>query len=123
MGSIRVTDTRTWRSAGYDEADEHQFLVGDDRTDEDEAGEGRSKLPSLDGDEEDRLGRRGLGVMGNAGAQLSRLDIHTSNGHLNEEDGSPDNESRGLCAKAGIILVRYFQLNLDFRLGHSPQHV
>lgn len=121
MGSIRVTDTRTWRSAGYDEADEHQFLVGDDRTNEDEAGEGRSKSLSLDGDEEDRLGRR-LDVMGNAGAQLSRLDIHTSNGHLNGEDGSPDNESRGLSAKAGIILVRYFQLHLNFRLGHSPQH-
>jgi len=101
-----VTDTRTWRSggvAGYDDADEHHQFLG--RDEENGDGEMRSRSSSLGGEREG-LGR--LGVMGNPGARLSRLDVGASNGDLNEEDdGLPNNIASGaggLSAKAGIIL-------------------
>lgn len=115
MGSIRVTDTRTWSGTGGayadGDGDERRFLVRGDRDDDEEDGdrEARSRSPSLDRARGNGLGRGRLGVMGNAGAQLSRLDVHVSSGDMNGEDNLHDNvSSGGLSAKAGIILVCHF---------------
>lgn len=91
MGSIRLADSRT--------RDEQQFLVGDDQ-DQDEV---RSRSPSLD-----REGGRGRGrsnVMGNAAAQLSRLDVNATNADPHEDDVRKNVSGDGLSAKAGVILV------------------
>jgi hypothetical protein len=126
-----VTDTRTWSRVGGSAAggsylgadgDEQQYLVGGDQADneDDEDGNGnrngkaRSRSQSLNGGRGDELGRGLLGVMGNADARLSRLDVHSSNDDTNGEDELQDNVSRGgLSAKAGIILVCHFILELD----------
>jgi solute carrier family 45 protein 1/2/4 len=119
VGSIRVTDTRTWSRSGSSRAggadadgdeDEQQFLVGGDlANDEDNEGEDRKvrvRSHSSNGERADGLGMGRLGVMGNAGAQLSRLDVDNSNSDLNGGDELQDNVSGGgLSAKAGIILV------------------
>jgi hypothetical protein len=71
-----------------------------------------SRSHSLDGEREnDGQGRGPLGAMGNAGARMSRLDVHILNGDLNGEGELQENVSGGgLSAKAGIILVRRFYL-------------
>ena len=123
-----MTDTRTWRSegvAGYDDADEHhQFLGRGDREDEENGdGERRSRSSSLDGEREG-LGR--LGVMGNAGARLSRIDVLALNGDLNEEDDELPNgvvSGGDLSAKAGIILVRSLSINLFFLFSSNLHNI
>jgi len=113
VGSIRVTDTRTWRPKAYGDTDERQFLVGDEHADEEEHREGAVRdngqpRPPLDEENEDRPGSGRLGIMDNAGARLSRLDIRALNGDADADDGLRDNVSvGGLSAKAGIVLVRY----------------
>lgn len=78
--------------------------------------------------------------MGNAGAQMSILDVHASNGDLHRvgeeshadadverEAGGNGSSGGGLAAKAGIILVGhlcYPQISLAFlmhcgSIGHS----
>lgn len=95
-GSIRVVDTRQ-RSAGSRE--EERFLVVGAEDDEDEA---ESDVDDEEGEGARRKRDRGrLGVMGNASAQLSMLDMHAATG---EEDQDHSGGS-GLSAKAGIILV------------------
>jgi solute carrier family 45 protein 1/2/4 len=102
-----VTDTRTWSRGGRADADERRFLVGDDQEDE-EDGDERSRSQSLHGERECGLEIGRQGVMGNPSAQLSRLDVHVSNGDVSEVH---DNVSGGgLSAKAGIILVRHLTL-------------
>lgn len=112
---IQVTDTRTWSRGGAAEAfpdadrDERQLLVGDDRPDDHE-NEARSRSQSLD-EERDNVPR--LGVMGNPAAQLSRIDVHTSNDHLNGGDIQDNVSGGGLTAKAGIILVRLYRARMQ----------
>lgn len=124
-----MTDTRTWSRSGGSAAggsypgvdgDEQQYLVGGDQSDgeddEDRNGNGkaRSRSQSLNGGRGDGLGRGLLGVMGNVDARLSRLDVHSSNDDTSGEGELQDNVSRGgLSAKAGIILVCHFILELD----------
>jgi solute carrier family 45 protein 1/2/4 len=112
VGSIRVTDTRTWSRGGgaCPDGDERRFLVGDDQDDE-EDGDERLRSQPLHGKRESGLERGRQGVMGNPSAQLSRLDVHVSNGDVSGEDEVHDNVSGGgLSAKAGIILVRHLTL-------------
>lgn len=101
VGSIRLTDTRT--------RDEQQFLVGDEEEENSDAEDGRSRSPSLDRGEGHGHGRHSL--MSNAGAQLSRLDVHVASEDLHEADEVERTvSSSGLSAKAGIILVRFYDM-------------
>lgn len=110
--SIRLTDTRTHPRSSYDPEPEHErdvFLQGNDD-------------PSDDEDEVARLEERRR-MLGNSGAQLSRIDIRSPQVH-DEEDyeivsgrrdlgrgersNSGDAGQRGaLSAKAGTILVSH----------------
>ena len=132
IGSIRLADARTRAR----EEEQQQFLVGeeDDDADSDNV-ESRSASP--DQVEETRLGPGMNNVMGNAGAQISTVDVHALNGDIHrigEESGTntdverdaggDENGSSGLAAKAGIILVSFLcypQHSLAFlmRLWHD----
>jgi len=115
VSSIRLADTRTWhqhqQGLQTGEQGEHDAFLADDSEDED----GETRL-------EDR--RR---VLGNSGAQLSRVDISNAvvdtptdvqnegyvfipgeqeaNGRSNDVVGSDRAVSSTLSSKAGIILV------------------
>ncbi|TFK31761.1 major facilitator superfamily domain-containing protein [Crucibulum laeve] len=94
-GSIHLADTRTPRRSGEGEQD--VFLPGGDDSDSD----GEEEEAQMREREERRR------VLGNSGAQLSRIDV-SSNGDGYEQVGGSGSGSRmdggGLSAKAGIIL-------------------
>lgn len=94
-GSIRLADTRTERRESTDQGERDMFLVGE----EDESEDDGELVDRNEGADERRR------VMGNSGAQLSRLDISAPTDEDEDEDFGR-NPDGGLSAKAGIILVR-----------------
>lgn len=109
-GSIRLADTRTGRrSSNEDITDEHAvFLPGDDSDSDDGELVEREEL-------EGSMLQERQQVMRNASAQLSRMDIGSSQDPGDDADGDSVKGGGGLSAKAGIILVR---LQLSTFLEH-----
>ncbi|KAF7978571.1 hypothetical protein HWV62_45505 [Athelia sp. TMB] len=97
-GAISVADLRHQPASGDGDEQEHFLVVSAEDADSDEDDEG-------DEDKQKRAG--GRGVMGNAGAQLSMLDVHAMPGEEYQIRDSDDaaGEGEGLSAKAGIILA------------------
>lgn len=124
--AIHLSDSRTRRISGGpspNNHDERQFLVGDDEheevddDDDDDRNERDRSRASSRASSFERETRSRRSVMGNAGAQLSRLDVHTTshtgNGVAYEDgDGMARHSARGtLSAKAGTIMVRSSSLH------------
>lgn len=97
--SIRLADTR----APYTrvDAEEQAFLVGEDDEEVDRRPGTSSRSHSLELAE----ARARQNVMGNAGAQISRIDIQEPDAYLEDSESTGAGVHRDLTAQSGVILV------------------
>jgi hypothetical protein len=117
-GSICLSDRRTFgdtdgHAAGVDSEERERFLVGGDDENEGHMEDRTAAHRSPDDQEDDESTPR-QSILQNAGARLSRLDIHALavDGAADETGTEPDvhtPKKNGLSAKAGIILVRIYR--------------
>ncbi|KII91533.1 hypothetical protein PLICRDRAFT_156689 [Plicaturopsis crispa FD-325 SS-3] len=96
--SIRLADTR----APYTrvDAEEQAFLVGEDDEEVDRRPGTSSRSHSLESAE----ARARQNVMGNAGAQISRIDIQEPDAYLEDSESTGAGVHRDLTAQSGVIL-------------------
>jgi solute carrier family 45 protein 1/2/4 len=112
-GSIRLADTRTFRSNDRHSGDDYEqrrFLLPDEENDNDANGDVWKSSLEVGRD------RRPGSLLENAGAQLRRLDVdglsENNENVAGAEDMKTTGSTRGLSAKAGIILVRHYTPSL-----------